>query len=109
MTHTHTHTSSFCVFELGSVGDRVAGVCEMFANELIKIIAKMKNESSVPQWIHAGRTTETGRRMIYEFKVLYKSKSREHSIQRTQNISIVGITPLSKVTNRTRIVVLHTK
>jgi len=82
----------------------------MFANELIRTIAKMETESSVPSgWIHAGRTTETGRRMIYEFKVLYKSKSRELSVQRTQNVSIVEVTRLSKVTNSTRTVDLHTK
>ena len=81
----------------------------MFANELIKIIARMKTERLMPQRIHAGRTTETGRRMIYECKVLYKSKSREHLMQSTQNVSILEVTRLSNVTNLTRTVVLYTK
>jgi hypothetical protein len=59
------------------------------------------------QRTHAGRTGETGRRMIYEFKVLCKSKSREHLIQGTQNVSIAEITRLSKVTKRSSTVVLQ--
>ena len=35
--------------------------------------------------------------MIYEFKALYKSKSGEHSMQRTQNVLIIEVTRLSKV------------
>jgi hypothetical protein len=57
---------------MGSFRELVAGVCEMFANELIKIIVKMKSEKGR---CPSGYTQETGKRIIYEFKVLYKSKS----------------------------------
>ena len=60
---------------MGSVRERVADVCEMFANELIKIIGKVKKrEMLVPRRIHVGMTAEGSQRMIYELKVLYKRK-----------------------------------
>jgi hypothetical protein len=80
----------------------------MFANELIKIIGKVKKrEMLVPRRIHVGMTAEGSQRMIYELKVLYKRKSRESSIHHAQNISITVVTLPSKARSKHTVLFLQ--